>query len=36
MVRMVERGGVYRVVVGGSVKEREHLENLGVNDRVKF
>ena len=35
MGSMGERRGVYRVV-GGSMKEREHLENLGVNERIIF
>ena len=32
---MEERSGVYSVVVG-NLKEREHLENLGVNERIIF
>jgi hypothetical protein len=34
VARMVARRGAYRVLVGGKLKERDHLENRGVDGRI--
>ena len=35
VVRMVEKGGVYRVLVG-NLRERDHLEDPGIDGRIEL